>query len=105
MAGCPAVLPDKRLRDLHELLGAALGDFIVSRIIRVFPAYWLAIIVTTLVVMLVPGGLEPRKWHDVFVNLTMLQEPLHAPHVDGVYWTLFAELRFYLLLAAMAGGA
>ncbi|WP_244409340.1 acyltransferase family protein [Streptomyces albofaciens] len=82
--------------------GRPLGDFIVSRIIRVFPAYWLAIIVTTLVVMLVPGGLEPRKWHDVFVNLTMLQEPLHAPHVDGVYWTLFAELRFYLLLAAMA---
>ncbi|CAM5531022.1 MULTISPECIES: acyltransferase family protein [Streptomyces] len=79
-----------------------LGDFFVSRIIRVFPAYWIAIIATTLTVTLVPGGLQPRKWHDVLVNFTMLQEPLHVPHVDGVYWTLFAELRFYLLLAAMA---
>ncbi|WP_030374184.1 acyltransferase family protein [Streptomyces rimosus] len=82
--------------------GRPLGDFFVSRVIRVFPAYWLAIIATTLVVALVPGGLQPRKWHDVLTNFTMLQEPLHVPHVDGVYWTLFAELRFYLLLAAMA---
>ncbi|MGW7551828.1 acyltransferase family protein [Streptomyces rimosus] len=82
--------------------GRPLGDFFVSRVIRVFPAYWLAIIATTLVVALVPGGLQPRKWHDVLTNFTMLQEPLHVAHVDGVYWTLFAELRFYLLLAAMA---
>ncbi|MGW5120606.1 acyltransferase family protein [Streptomyces noursei] len=81
--------------------GGTLGDFFTSRVIRIFPAYWFAIITTTLVVALLPGGMTPRKWHEVLVNFTMLQEPLHTPHVDAVYWTLFAELRFYLLFAAM----
>jgi peptidoglycan/LPS O-acetylase OafA/YrhL len=35
----------------------------------------------------------------VLVNLTMLQGPMQVPAVDGVYWTLWTELHFYLLFA------
>jgi peptidoglycan/LPS O-acetylase OafA/YrhL len=33
----------------------------------------------------------------VLVNLTMLQVPLRVPNIDTSYWTLWEELRFYLL--------
>ncbi|WTW94894.1 acyltransferase [Streptomycetaceae bacterium NBC_01309] len=77
--------------------GRSPSEFFTSRVVRLFPAYWFAVIATTAVVTLVPGGIVRRRWSDVLVNLTMLQQPLGVPHVDGVYWTLAAELNFYLL--------
>ncbi|MEU2157255.1 acyltransferase [Streptomyces sp. NPDC019396] len=82
--------------------GRSVGDFFVSRVTRLYPAYWLAVLVTTAVLLLVPGGQDPLPWPDVLTNLTMLHEPLGIRMVDGVYWTLFAELRFYLLFALVA---
>ncbi|MEV1063358.1 acyltransferase [Streptomyces sp. NPDC050263] len=82
--------------------GRSLESFFVSRVVRLYPAYWFAVLATTVVVMLVPGGRNPLPVADVVTNLTMLQEPLGVGKVDGVYWTLYAELRFYLLFAVMA---
>ncbi|MCX4514942.1 acyltransferase [Streptomyces sp. NBC_01619] len=82
--------------------GRSVGDFFVSRVTRLYPAYWFAVLATTAVLLLVPGGQTPLPWPDVLTNLTMLQEPLGVRMVDGVYWTLFAELRFYLLFAIVA---
>ena len=84
--------------------GRPLGDFFVSRVSRLYPAYWACILITVAVLVLVPisGGLpQPSELSvtDVVVNFTMLQQPMGVPHVDTVYWTLFAELRFYLLFA------
>lgn len=79
--------------------GRSVGDFFVSRVARLYPAYIFAVLATTAVLFLVPGGRQPRAFEDVLINLTMLHEPLGAPHVDTVYWTLWAELRFYLLFA------
>ncbi|MBH1937949.1 acyltransferase [Streptomyces sp. AV19] len=81
--------------------GKPVRGFFVSRAVRLFPAYWFGVVATTLVVAVIPGPQKPRPWWDVLTNLTMLQEPLGVQDVDGVYWTLFAELRFYLLFALM----
>ncbi len=82
--------------------GRSLESFFVSRVVRLYPAYWFAVLATTVVLLLVPGGQNPLPVADVVTNLTMLQEPLGVAKVDGVYWTLYAELRFYLLFAVMA---
>ncbi|MFD5430245.1 acyltransferase family protein [Streptomyces sp. NPDC127084] len=82
--------------------GRSLGDFFVSRVSRLYPAYWLAVLTTSAVLLLVPGGWDPHPWPDILINLTMLNEPLGVRSVDAVYWTLFAELRFYLLFAIVA---
>jgi hypothetical protein len=37
------------------------------------------------------------SWRQVLVNLTMFQEAIGVGDIDGVYWTLWTELRFYLL--------
>jgi peptidoglycan/LPS O-acetylase OafA/YrhL len=81
--------------------GRTPGAFFQSRIIRLFPAYWAAVLITTLVLFLWPVVREPESWHEVVINLTMLQQPIGAPHVDGVYWTLWNEALFYLLFTAV----
>ncbi len=74
-----------------------VGQFAVSRFVRLFPAYWLGVLATTTVLLIWPIAVRAPRISDVGVNLTMLQEGFRVPSVDAVYWTLFAELRFYLL--------
>lgn len=71
------------------------ADFLVSRFSRLFPAYWLAVLLTALFDNLVGPPMAHRSGTEIAVNLTMLQEFLHVRHVDGVYWTLTCELIFY----------
>ncbi|MGE7438389.1 acyltransferase family protein [Kitasatospora sp. NPDC001175] len=78
--------------------GRSVSDFFTSRVIRLFPAYWLAVLVTTVALVLIPGG-SPRSWQDVLTNLTMFEHPFGAPYVDAVYWSLWVEARFYLIFA------
>ncbi|CAM5640770.1 Acyltransferase OS=Streptomyces chartreusis OX=1969 GN=CP983_27450 PE=4 SV=1 [Streptomyces chartreusis] len=77
--------------------GRTPRQFFVSRVIRLYPAYWFAIAFTTAVVVALPGVWERLRMRDILLNLTMLQSGSASPHVDGVYWTLWTELRFYLL--------
>uniref|UniRef100_A0AAU2V309 Acyltransferase n=1 Tax=Streptomyces sp. NBC_00003 TaxID=2903608 RepID=A0AAU2V309_9ACTN len=79
--------------------GRNLGDFAVSRVSRLFPAYWVAVPLTALVVKKWPEVTSIRGWDDVIVNLTMLQAGNNTKNVDDVYWTLFVELKFYVLMA------
>jgi peptidoglycan/LPS O-acetylase OafA/YrhL len=85
----------------------SLGDFFTSRVSRLYPAYWACVLITAAVGIYFPisGGIpikEVPELRDIAVNLTMLQEPLGVSPVDSVYWTLFIELRFYILFAALA---
>lgn len=89
--------------------GKRLGDYAVSRLSRLYPAYWACIAITLALTTLLPikGGWIPVydtfTWTDIGINLTMLQHPLGHPSVDNVYWTLWTELRFYLLWALVVG--
>jgi peptidoglycan/LPS O-acetylase OafA/YrhL len=71
-------------------------DFVVSRVSRLWPAYIAAIALTYTVVHLfgLPGR-ATTLWQ-ALVDLTMVQELLHVPHVDAVYWSLQVELIFYV---------
>lgn len=79
--------------------GRTLGDFFRSRVTRLYPAYWAAVLLTYLVVTITPAIAKGIPVSTVLVNLTMLQDPIGVDRVDGVYWTLWAEMRFYLLFA------
>lgn len=79
-----------------------LREFAVSRAVRLYPAFWISCTVT-FVVMALTGTL-PR--HAVTVgqylaNLTMLSGFVGIPSIDGVYWSLFIELKFYALVAVI----
>lgn len=77
--------------------GRTPKDFFVSRVIRLYPAYWFGVVFTTAVVAALPGVWERLPLREVLLNLTMLQQGSDVPNVDLVYWTLWSELRFYLL--------
>ena len=76
--------------------GRTTKQFAISRFVRLYPTYWLAIGLTT-VVMVATGAGPPIG--DVVANLTMLHTYLGVEHLDGTYWSLVVEMRFYLLMA------
>ncbi|MEV6967545.1 acyltransferase [Hamadaea sp. NPDC051192] len=77
--------------------GRRVGDFAASRVMRLYPAYWLAVLASAAVLALF--GTREVTWPQTAANLTMLQNPLGVADVDPSYWTLAVELRFYLLFA------
>ncbi len=82
--------------------GRPTAQVVASRVARLYPAYWVAVLATGALLLLVwPEGKHVTP-HQVLVNLTMMQPALGVDHVDGVYWTLWTELRFYLLLGVFS---
>jgi peptidoglycan/LPS O-acetylase OafA/YrhL len=79
--------------------GRTVGQFFRSRVVRLYPAYWAAVLLTFTVISITPVVTPPPTFGEAAVNLTMFQGPLSVDLVDGVYWTLWAEMRFYLLFA------
>ncbi|WP_329173837.1 acyltransferase [Streptomyces decoyicus] len=79
--------------------GRTLRAFIASRVSRLYPAYWAAILLVTAVFALPWVAFEALAPSEVLTNLTMLQQPLGVDRVLGVCWTLWAEMRFYALFA------
>jgi peptidoglycan/LPS O-acetylase OafA/YrhL len=77
------------------LLGSSsIRDFVASRVARLYPAYWCAVLITALFVILLEG--EPPSSTSIAANLTMFQVFLKVPDLDGSYWTLAVELEFYV---------
>lgn len=77
------------------------GQFLLHRFARLYPSYWVAVVVTfTLVKLFALPGLEVGRL-SALVNLTMLQSFFNFPHVDGVYWSLTVELIFYAVMAIL----
>jgi peptidoglycan/LPS O-acetylase OafA/YrhL len=80
-------------------------DFVVSRVSRIYPAYWASIALTVAAVALVPLPGVAHTPMQVLANLTMLQSLALIPDVAGVYWSLAVEILFYLYaLALFAAG-
>ena len=73
-------------------------DFTIARFTRLFPAYWAAILCTTLIAQLLGPNVLERPLDVVAINFTMLQGFLYVPAVDGAYWSLTVELAFYICM-------
>jgi len=75
-----------------------IKGYVASRVSRLFPAYWFCVAATTVLLLVIWQGKSKLSIWDAITNLTMAQEAFGMDHVDGVYWTLWAELRFYFLI-------
>ncbi len=78
--------------------GRDLPAYTASRVARLFPAYWVGVLLTGGLLLLTGKVLKDVSVGQVLTNLTMLQTPNGVDNVDGVYWTLWVEMRFYLLI-------
>ncbi|MEH0424269.1 acyltransferase [Streptomyces sp. B21-083] len=81
--------------------GRTPRQFFTSRVIRLYPAYWFGIIFTSVALIVMPGVWPRHRARDVLLNFTMMQSGSFVSNVDNVYWTLWSELRFYLLFMAV----
>lgn len=79
--------------------GRTKARYIGSRVGRLYPAYWVGVLLTGSLVLFVWSKPAPtlNGW-EVLVNLTMFQGAFKVENVDGVYWTLWSELRFYIMI-------
>lgn len=78
-------------------------EFIVSRFSRLYPAYWAAILFTTVTVLLTGVESFRRTPDEIAANFTMLQRlpGIDVRDVDFSYWSLYTELLFYLVMLAL----
>jgi len=77
----------------------AIRSFVVGRVFRLYPAYWLSIFAALAVFYVFKGFTLP--WQQVVVNMTMLEALFGVPFVLGPYWTLIIELAFYFFAALL----
>ena len=75
-------------------------SFIRSRLKRLYPTYWFAVIFTSFFAFIwVQEGTELAVTiKQMLVNLTMLHKFLGIASIDGVYWTLVYEIVFYTII-------
>lgn len=73
--------------------------FLVSRFMRLYPAYWVSLLLFVVVLKLTGAPLPSLA--QIAANVTMVQAALGFDDVIGLYWTLFIELVFYGLCLAL----
>ena len=81
--------------------GKDIPSYVASRISRLYPAYIVSVLAASLLLGVIWLEQKNLTFYQIAVNLTMTQGAFGIDHIDGVYWTLWVELRFYVLIAAL----
>jgi peptidoglycan/LPS O-acetylase OafA/YrhL len=76
------------------------GDFLTSRAVRLFPAFWVAVLFTSAIAFFMGDSIMSVSVPQVITNLTMFPNLFGYGFVDGVYWTLQYEWKFYFAVFA-----
>lgn len=78
--------------------GAGIKKFVASRISRLAPAFWVCCTITFAVTYLIGGDQFEATWRQYGINMATLGIGKNASPIDGAYWSLDVELRFYRLV-------
>jgi peptidoglycan/LPS O-acetylase OafA/YrhL len=85
-----SILPDR---------AAPVGSFVIKRLCRIYPAYWLSVPLAALAIFWIWGTDFGAR--EILVNLTLMQDVFGVKPAEGVYWTLLVELVFYALCVVL----
>lgn len=83
---------------LMTAINKDIAGFSISRLTRLYPAFWFAVSLTAIISLWIGGSRYQVDLKQYFINLTMLHRFIDVPSVDGVYWSLVVELKFYFLI-------
>ena len=76
-------------------------DFVVARIGRLYPVYWISIIYTFILFYswsLITGMQQTYSFWDLFANMSMFQYYMQSKNIIATSWTLLIEMLFYILI-------
>ncbi|WP_417876683.1 acyltransferase family protein [Winogradskyella sediminis] len=76
----------------------SIVKFVISRISRLYPMYWISVLITFIVILLFGAPRFTAEISQFLYNLTMFQNYIGIESIDGVYWTLFIEMKFYIFI-------
>lgn len=74
------------------------GEFVVSRLIRILPSYWLMIVASVWLFAFVPMFHMSAAPELALANITTMPQLLGYPNMEPVTWTLQIEMLFYAFL-------
>lgn len=82
-------------------------NFAVSRFARLFPAYWFSLLLSVVLFAVTRQAVDYGPGSEGVLrrflpNLTMFQDAVGSRGMELSYWTLWVELRFYLLVGLLA---
>ena len=78
---------------LHGPCSTGTIRFVVHRLFRLYPAFWLSVVACAAAFYWLPGQGIPGR--SVLANLSMIPEAFGVDYINPAYWTLEVELIFY----------
>ena len=75
-------------------------DYMLSRIMRLYPLFWLCATITYILTILLDKSHLP--FYKYIINLFIINNGQVANMIDGSYWTLTIEIMFYFYIAIFA---
>ena len=79
-------------------------DFLVARLSRLLPPFWGAIALILLLEFIHAPlfGVQGRyDFATTIFNIMMIPDILHVSFLDGAFWSLFVEVKFYIFFAIL----
>jgi peptidoglycan/LPS O-acetylase OafA/YrhL len=86
---------------LMTAAGRSVRSFVVSRVVRLYPAFWVCCTATFVLIVAIGEPHFSASIGQYLVNMTMLAYVFGVPLIDGVYWALCVEIMFYAFVAAI----
>ena len=83
---------------LMSLENKNIVSFVKSRFLRLYPTFFISMSLTSLVVFYFGGMRYTVTLTEYIINLSMISDIFHVKYIDGVYWTLLFELKFYFII-------
>jgi peptidoglycan/LPS O-acetylase OafA/YrhL len=86
---------------------SSVKEFFINRFSRLFPVYWIAVSITTIVLCMALyfkaiNNIEHKISLSMYLaNMTMFQKYFNQVNIDGSYWSLLVELLFYFGIAVI----
>jgi peptidoglycan/LPS O-acetylase OafA/YrhL len=80
---------------------ASLKSFVISRCVRLYPAFWACCTLTFLTILAIGAPRYEASFAQYAINMSMASAFVGVDAIDGSYWSLFVEMKFYLLVAVV----
>ncbi|MDD5039495.1 MAG: acyltransferase family protein [Dehalococcoidales bacterium] len=78
-----------------------LKDFVLSRMLRLYPVFWIAVTLTSVITFLIGNDRFHVTLIQYFANLTMLNQFIGVAPVDGAWWFMVLLLKFNFIIAVL----
>lgn len=78
-----------------------LRQFAISRAVRLYPALWACCTITFIVIKLLGEPRYTSNFKEYVASMTLTSEFLGISNVESAYWSIFVEIKFYMMVGIL----